>query len=138
VQWPVGLAMAGGLAEIVAGVLGTAATWVASTGSRAAGGEAQAPRLVGACERQARVFLGERATLLRQKKKRNKKTAEEQLGAVAAAVAGTTSEWIYRVDNSSHTDRCELSVVGLRQVPDTAGEHVARCGGVDGGAASGR
>jgi hypothetical protein len=25
---------------------------------------------------------------------------EEQLGAVAAAVAGTTSEWIYRVDNS--------------------------------------
>jgi hypothetical protein len=34
------------------------ATWVASTGSRAAGREAQAPRLVGACERQARGFLG--------------------------------------------------------------------------------
>jgi hypothetical protein len=49
----VGLATAGGLAEIAAGVLGTAATWVASTGSRAAGGEARAPRLVGACERQS-------------------------------------------------------------------------------------
>jgi hypothetical protein len=34
------------LAEIAAGVLGTAATWVASTGSRAAGTEAQTPRLV--------------------------------------------------------------------------------------------
>jgi hypothetical protein len=33
----VGLATAGGLVEIAAGVLGTAATWVASTGSRAAG-----------------------------------------------------------------------------------------------------
>jgi hypothetical protein len=33
----VGLATAGGLAEISAGVLGTAATWVASTGSGAAG-----------------------------------------------------------------------------------------------------
>jgi hypothetical protein len=44
----VGLATAGGLAEIAAGVLGTAATWVASTGSRAAGGEAQTLRLVGA------------------------------------------------------------------------------------------
>jgi hypothetical protein len=55
----VGLATAGGLAEIAAGVLGTMATWVASTGSsRAAGREAQTPRLVGACERQARVFLG--------------------------------------------------------------------------------
>jgi hypothetical protein len=54
----VGLATAGGLAEIAAGVLGTAATWVASTGSRAAGTEAQTPRLVGACERQARGFLG--------------------------------------------------------------------------------
>ena len=53
-----GLATAGGLAEIAAGVLGTVATWVASTGSRAAGREAQTPRLVGACERQARVFLG--------------------------------------------------------------------------------
>jgi hypothetical protein len=42
-------------------VLGTAATWVASTSSglRAAGrgSEAQTPRLVGACERQARGFL---------------------------------------------------------------------------------
>jgi hypothetical protein len=46
----------GGLAEMAAGVLGTAAMWVASTGSRAAGGEAQTPRLVGACERQARGF----------------------------------------------------------------------------------
>jgi hypothetical protein len=58
---PVGLATAGGgLAEIAAGVLGTAAAWVASTGSRAAGREAQTPRLVGACERQARGFLGAR------------------------------------------------------------------------------
>jgi hypothetical protein len=55
---PVGLATAGGLAEIAAGVLGTAATWVVSTGSRAAGREAQTPRLVGACERQARVLGG--------------------------------------------------------------------------------
>jgi hypothetical protein len=58
----VGLATAGGLAEIAAGVLGTVATWVASTGSRAAvlqaGREAQTPRVVGACERQARGFLG--------------------------------------------------------------------------------
>ena len=53
-----GLATAGGLAEIAAGVLGTVATWVASTGSRAAGREAQTPRLVGACEKQARGFLG--------------------------------------------------------------------------------
>jgi hypothetical protein len=45
----VGLATAGGLAEIAAGVLGTAATWVVSTCSRAAGREAQTPRLVGAC-----------------------------------------------------------------------------------------
>jgi hypothetical protein len=37
-----------GWAGIAAGVLGTAATWVASTGSRAAGREAQTPRLVGA------------------------------------------------------------------------------------------
>jgi hypothetical protein len=36
----------GGLAEIAAGGLGMAATWVASTGSSAAGREAQAPRLV--------------------------------------------------------------------------------------------
>jgi hypothetical protein len=38
------------LAEIciAAGVLGAVATWVASTGSRAAGREAQTPRLVGA------------------------------------------------------------------------------------------
>jgi hypothetical protein len=55
----VGLATAGGLAEIAAGVLGTAATWVASTGSRAAGREAQTPRLVGrACERGRPVFFG--------------------------------------------------------------------------------
>jgi hypothetical protein len=54
----VGLATAGGLVEIAAGVLGTVATWVASTGSRAAGREAQTPRLVGACEKQARGFLG--------------------------------------------------------------------------------
>jgi hypothetical protein len=54
----VGLATAGGLAEIAAGVLGTAATWVASTGSISAGREAQTPRLAGACERQARVFGG--------------------------------------------------------------------------------
>jgi hypothetical protein len=60
----VGLATVGGLAEIAAGVLGTAATWVASTGSRAAGGEAWTPHVVGACERQARVFLGGRAALL--------------------------------------------------------------------------
>jgi hypothetical protein len=58
----VGLATAGGLAEIAAGVLGTAATRVASTGSRAAGREAQTPRLVGACERQARGFLGARCS----------------------------------------------------------------------------
>jgi hypothetical protein len=58
----VGLATVGGLAEIAAGVLGagTAATWVASTGSRAAGREAQTPRLVGACERQACGFWGAR------------------------------------------------------------------------------
>jgi hypothetical protein len=57
-QWlPVGLATAGGLAEIAAGVMGTTATWIASTGSRAAGREAQTPRLVGACEGQARVVL---------------------------------------------------------------------------------
>jgi hypothetical protein len=31
---------------------------VASTGSRAAGGEAQAPRLAGACGRQVRGFFG--------------------------------------------------------------------------------
>jgi hypothetical protein len=62
---PVGLAAVGGLAEIIAGVLGTATTWVASTGSRTAGGEAQAPRLAGACEGQVRVFFGggERAAL---------------------------------------------------------------------------
>jgi hypothetical protein len=54
----VGLATAGGLAEIAAGVLGTVATWVASTGSRAAGRVAQTPRLVGACVKQARGFLG--------------------------------------------------------------------------------
>jgi hypothetical protein len=54
----VGLATVGVLAEIAAGVLGTATTWVASAGSRAAGGKAQTPRLVGACERQVRVFFG--------------------------------------------------------------------------------
>jgi hypothetical protein len=53
----VGLATAGGLAEIAAGVLGTAATWVASTGSRAAGRGAQTPRLAGACEGQARGWF---------------------------------------------------------------------------------
>jgi hypothetical protein len=58
---PVGLATVGGLAGIAAGVLGTAATWVASTGSRAAGGEARAPRLAGACERQVRGGFGGRA-----------------------------------------------------------------------------
>jgi hypothetical protein len=64
-QWVWRLATAGGLAEIAAGVLGTAATWVASTGSRAAGTEVQTPRLVGACERQARAwFFGGRAALL--------------------------------------------------------------------------
>jgi hypothetical protein len=42
----------------VDGVLGTAAMWVTSTGNRVAGREAKTPRLVGACERQARVFLG--------------------------------------------------------------------------------
>jgi hypothetical protein len=52
----------------VAGVLGTAAPWVAPTGSRAAvslelvlwegAGGAQTPRLVEALERQARVFFG--------------------------------------------------------------------------------
>jgi hypothetical protein len=56
----VGLAAVGGLAEISGGVLGTAATLVASAGSRAAGGEAQTPRSAGACERQARGFLGAR------------------------------------------------------------------------------
>jgi hypothetical protein len=59
----VGLATAGGLAEIAVGVLGTAATWVASTGSRAAGREAKTPRLVGACERHAEAgpcFFGAR------------------------------------------------------------------------------
>jgi hypothetical protein len=60
----VGLATAEGLAEIAAGVLGTVATWVASTGSRAAGREAQTPRLVGACERQCPWFFGGRAALL--------------------------------------------------------------------------
>jgi hypothetical protein len=56
----VGLATAGGLTEIAAGVMGTVATWVASTGSRAAGREAQTPRLVprGLREAEARGFLG--------------------------------------------------------------------------------
>jgi hypothetical protein len=40
------------------------ATWVASTGSRVAGREAQVPRLAGACERQVRVFWGGQAALL--------------------------------------------------------------------------
>jgi hypothetical protein len=35
-RMPVDLAAVGGLTEIAAGVLGTAATWVASTGARAA------------------------------------------------------------------------------------------------------
>jgi hypothetical protein len=62
---PVGLAAVGGLTEIAAGVLGTAATWVASTGSRTAGREAQTPRLVGARERQVRgLGGGARAALL--------------------------------------------------------------------------
>jgi hypothetical protein len=52
----------------VVGVLGTAATWVASTGTRVAVSswccgrererEAQTPRLAGGSERQVRVFLG--------------------------------------------------------------------------------
>jgi hypothetical protein len=57
----VGLETVGG-STAVAGGLGTAATWVASTGSRAAGREAQTSRLAGACERKARVFLGGRAS----------------------------------------------------------------------------
>jgi hypothetical protein len=69
----VGLATAGGGRgvggdsswELGAGVLGTAATWVASTGSRAAGGEAQTPRLaLGRGLREAGpwpVFFGGRA-----------------------------------------------------------------------------
>jgi hypothetical protein len=40
------------------GVLGAVATWVALAGSRAAGREAQTPRLAGDCGRQARGFLG--------------------------------------------------------------------------------
>jgi hypothetical protein len=52
-----GVEAAGGLAEIAAGVLGTAATWGAATGSRGAGRGAQPPRLVGACERPARGFF---------------------------------------------------------------------------------
>jgi hypothetical protein len=43
-----------------------------STGSRAAGTEAQTPRLVGACERQARVFLGGALRCLAQKKEKKK------------------------------------------------------------------
>jgi hypothetical protein len=53
----VGLATVGG-STAVAGVLGTAATWVASTGNRAAGRETQTPRLVGACERHIRGLGG--------------------------------------------------------------------------------
>jgi hypothetical protein len=53
----VGLETVGG-STAVAGVLGTAVTWVASTGNRAAGREAQTPRLVGPCERQVRVWGG--------------------------------------------------------------------------------
>jgi hypothetical protein len=55
---PVGLATAGGLAEIAAGVLGTAATWVASTGSRAAGTEAQTLFWSGPAKGRPVVFLG--------------------------------------------------------------------------------
>jgi hypothetical protein len=62
----VGLATVGGLTEIAGGVLGTAATLVALAGSRAAGGEAQTPRLAGACERQARGFGGARCAACRQ------------------------------------------------------------------------
>jgi hypothetical protein len=46
----VGLATAGGLAEIAAAVLGTAATWVASTGSSS--------RAAGSWERGADSALG--------------------------------------------------------------------------------
>jgi hypothetical protein len=60
----VGLATAGGLAEISAGVLGTAATWIASKGGRAAGREAQTPRLFGACEGHSRGWGEGRAALL--------------------------------------------------------------------------
>jgi hypothetical protein len=52
----VGLETVGG-STAMAGVLGTAATWVASARNRAAGREAQTPRLAVACERQARGFL---------------------------------------------------------------------------------
>jgi hypothetical protein len=48
---PVGLATAGGLAEIAARVLGTTATWVASTGSRSTGREAQTPLRCLACSK---------------------------------------------------------------------------------------
>jgi hypothetical protein len=54
----------GGSYLVVTATPSSAATWVASTGSRAAGREAQAPRLVGACERQVRGFFGGRAALL--------------------------------------------------------------------------
>jgi hypothetical protein len=61
----VGPATAGGLAEIAAGVLGTVATWVASTGSRAAGREAQTPSALGRGLREAGPWLfGGRAALL--------------------------------------------------------------------------
>jgi hypothetical protein len=60
----VGLATAGGLAEIAAGVLGTAATWVASTGSRAAGREAQNSALGRGLRGAGPWFFGGRAALL--------------------------------------------------------------------------
>jgi hypothetical protein len=58
----VGLATAGGLAEIAVGVLGAVATWVASTGSRAAGREPQTP--CRGLREAARVFGGGAARAL--------------------------------------------------------------------------
>jgi hypothetical protein len=57
---PVGLATVGGLAEIAAGVMGTAATWVASTGAGVAVWDscAQTQHLAGACGGQARGWGG--------------------------------------------------------------------------------
>jgi hypothetical protein len=60
----VGLETAGGLAEISAGVLGTAVTWVASTGSRAAGREAHDPALGRGLREAGPRFLEGRAALL--------------------------------------------------------------------------
>ena len=56
------LAAVGG-STAVDGVLGTAATWVASAGNGVAVREARAPRLVGACGRQVRAWGGGAALL---------------------------------------------------------------------------